>query len=139
MTIQGDRLRWFRGGDAPCATPPCGGPSYRLVLLGPPGVGKGTQAELLHKALGVCHLSMGDVFRAARCEADPSPALRDALDAMRRGELVADKVVLSMVRERSGCLHCRGGFLLDGFPRTRAQAETLDVLLAERGGLSTRQ
>lgn len=131
MTTQDDRIAWFRGGDARCTPPPHGG-SYRLVLLGPPGVGKGTQAELLHKALGACHLSTGDVFRAARCEADPSPALQSALDAMRRGELVADDVVVSLVRERAGCLSCRGGFLLDGFPRTQAQAETLDGLLAEK-------
>jgi adenylate kinase len=105
----------------------------RLVLLGPPGVGKGTQAELLCEALGTCHLSTGDVFRAARCNDDPSPALRDALEAMGRGDLVSDDTVVAMVRERGGCLRCMGGFLLDGFPRTVAQAEALDQMLAERG------
>jgi adenylate kinase len=104
-----------------------------MVLLGPPGVGKGTQAELLCKALGTCHLSTGDVFRAAQCQTEHSPALRAALEAMRRGELVSDGLVVSMVSERSGCLSCGGGFLLDGFPRTVAQAEALDELLDQQG------
>jgi adenylate kinase len=73
------------------------------------------------------------VFRAAQCQNDPSPALKAALEAMRRGELVSDGLVVSMVRERSGCLGCGGGFLLDGFPRTVAQAEALDELLDEQG------
>jgi adenylate kinase len=96
-------------------------------------VGKGTQAELLCKALGTCHLSTGDVFRAAQCQHEPSPALKAALEAMRRGELVSDGLVVSMVSERSGCLSCGGGFLLDGFPRTEAQAEALDDLLDQQG------
>jgi adenylate kinase len=95
-------------------------------------VGKGTQAELLCKSLGTCHLSTGDVFRAAQCQGDPSPALKAALEAMRRGELVSDGLVVSMVSERSACLGCGGGFLLDGFPRTVAQAEALDRLLDEQ-------
>jgi adenylate kinase len=107
--------------------------AHRLVLLGPPGVGKGTQAELLCRALGTCHLSTGDIFRSGQCAAEPSPALRDALAAMRRGELVSDDVVVALVRERAGCLRCQGGFLLDGFPRTRTQAEALDVMLTEQG------
>jgi adenylate kinase len=103
------------------------------VLLGPPGVGKGTQAELLCEALGTCHLSTGDLFRAAQCQTDPSPALRAALEAMRRGQLVPDPVVIAMVRERAGCLRCQGGFLLDGFPRSVPQAEALDAILFEQG------
>jgi adenylate kinase len=103
------------------------------VQLGPPGVGKGTQAELLCKALGTCHLSTGDVFRAAQCAPDPSPALRAALECMRRGDLVPDDVVVALVRERAECLRCGGGFLLDGFPRTVRQAEALDAMLAEQG------
>jgi adenylate kinase len=105
---------------------------WRLVLLGPPGVGKGTQADLLQKRLGGCHLSTGDVFRAAtRGACTPSPAMCSALESMRRGELVADSTVLEMVKERKECFHCRGGFLLDGFPRTLAQAESLGTILAE--------
>jgi adenylate kinase len=105
---------------------------YRLILLGPPGVGKGTQAQLLYEALGSCHLSTGDLFRAAQCQFGPSPALKSALAAMWRGELVPDTLVVSMVRERAGCLRCRGGFLLDGFPRTVAQAVALDTLLTDQ-------
>jgi len=104
-------------------------------LLGPPGVGKGTQAEKLAPELGTCHLSTGDVFRQGQIVPDGqrSPALDTALGAMRRGELVSDDIVIDMVRERAGCLRCRGGFLLDGFPRTVAQAEALDSLLEEQG------
>jgi adenylate kinase len=134
MTTPPDRGAWFRGGEVPCATAPrTQALPYRLVLLGPPGVGKGTQAELLHQTLGACHLSTGDVFRAASCQPNPSPSLQAALRTMRRGDLVADALVVSMVRERAGCLRRRGGFLLDGFPRTPAQAEALDALLTEQG------
>jgi adenylate kinase len=132
MSSQHGRAAWFQGGDVPCEHMPHDHP-YRLVLLGAPGAGKGTQAELLTQTLGTCHLSTGDVFRAAQCESNPSPALKDALNSMRRGELVSDALVVSLVRERARCLRCRGGFLLDGFPRTVAQAEALDDLLAEQG------
>lgn len=98
---------------------------FRLVLLGAPGVGKGTQAELLCERLGTCHLSTGDIFRAAKClgEAECSPALQAALGYMRRGDLVPDQTVLDLLGERTHCIRCHGGFLLDGFPRTVAQAE----------------
>jgi adenylate kinase len=132
--MQSDRSAWFKArGFSRCmpAEPPADGPC-RLVLLGPPGVGKGTQAQLLHEALGACHLSTGDLFRAARCERNPSPALKQAHEAMRRGELVPDELVVSMMRERARCLHCCGGFLLDGYPRTVAQAEALEEMLAEK-------
>jgi len=101
------------------------------VLLGAPGVGKGTQAEMLCAKLGACHLSTGDIFRAAR-SADPcarTPALTMALQYMRRGDLVPDETVLALVAERVKCLKCEGGFLLDGFPRTVAQGEALEKLL----------
>jgi len=98
-----------------------------ILLLGAPGVGKGTQALLLSQRLGACHLSTGDVFRAAggRSDCDQTPAMTAALAHMRRGELVPDTTVWEMVRERTGCLHCGGGFILDGFPRTLSQAEAL--------------
>lgn len=109
---------------------------YRLVLLGAPGVGKGTQADLLRQRLRACHLSTGDVFRAAtRPECQPSPAMQSALSYMRRGELVPDSIVWEMVSERCECLHCCGGFILDGFPRTVGQAESLKRLM-ENDGLS---
>src|SRR5690349_19945277 len=119
MSEKRDRTSWLRGGDARCAVlPQRQARIYRMVLLGAPGVGKGTQAELLCERLGTCHLSTGDIFRAAKClaEGERSPALEAALDYMRRGELVPDETVLSMVRERVRCLRCQGGFLLDGFP-----------------------
>src|SRR5438270_6079477 len=134
LRMQGERIAWFKCGDAQCQILPSRRERpARLVLLGPPGVGKGTQAELLCDSLGTCHLSTGDLFRSAQCAENPSPALKSALDAMRRGELVPDGVVVSMVEERVGCLRCRGGFLLDGFPRTVAQAQELDALLKGQG------
>lgn len=129
-----DRASWLKGASNECCLLPAGvAKPWRLVLLGAPGVGKGTQAELLAQHLGACQLSTGDVFRAAKT-ADPcerTPALNQALDYMKRGELVPDSTVLGIVRERAKCLRCRGGFLLDGFPRTVAQAEALGELLAE--------
>jgi len=98
-------------------------------------VGKGTQADLLHQRLGACHLSTGDVFRAAgkSAECDQSPAMKEATGYMRRGELVPDSTVWEMVRERLACLQCGGGFILDGFPRTLAQAESLNQLMDTEG------
>ena len=132
MSAKNDRASWIKSGTACCAVPPTAqDKARRLVLLGAPGVGKGTQAELLCERLGTCHLSTGDIFRAAKGLADGerSPAMDAALDYMRRGDLVPDKTVLDLIRERVHCLRCEGGFLLDGFPRTVAQAEALDALL----------
>lgn len=132
MSMQHDRTAWLKGGEAVCQQPANAvSRPYRLVLLGAPGVGKGTQAELLCQGLGTCHLSTGDVFRAAKCQSEQelSPALKEAFAYMARGELVPDQTVLDIVRERLRCLRCNGGFLLDGFPRTVTQAEALDGLL----------
>jgi adenylate kinase len=132
MTTQPDRASWLQGPAAQCSPlAVSANPLWRLVLLGAPGVGKGTQAQLLHERLGACHLSTGDVFRAAATRKDcvPSPAMTAALDFMRRGALVPDSTVWEMVRERAGCLRCAGGFLLDGFPRTLSQAESFAQLL----------
>ena len=128
-----DRSAWLQGPSVPC--PPLSAETehpWRLILLGAPGVGKGTQADLLHRQLKACHLSTGDVFRAAssRADCDQSPAMKTALEYMRRGALVPDSTVWDMVRERVDCLRCRGGFVLDGFPRTVAQAESLQGLLS---------
>jgi adenylate kinase len=129
-----DRTAWFKGGTANCqVTLAPGARAYRLVLFGAPGVGKGTQAELISERLGPCHLSTGDVFRAAKT-LDPSertPALSAALEYMKRGELVPDATVIGIVRERPNCLRCPGGFLLDGFPRTVEQAEALASMLKD--------
>lgn len=133
MTMTNDRAAWLKGGVTICSNPPIEPPkkTWRLVLLGAPGVGKGTQAELLSEQLGACHLSTGDVFRAAKCltEGERSPAIENALEHMRRGDLVPDSTVLDMVTERVRCLRCCGGFLLDGFPRTVAQAKALERML----------
>ena len=134
MNMKNDRAAWLKGPEANCSVPPPGqAHPRRFILLGAPGVGKGTQAELLSARLGACQLSTGDVFRAAKSgdACDRTPAINSALDAMRKGELVTDETVLDIVRERAGCLKCGGGFLLDGFPRTVAQAEALTELLAE--------
>jgi adenylate kinase len=131
-----DRTAWLKGGEAQCLIPPnVTTRPRRLVLLGAPGVGKGTQAELLSERLGACHLSTGDIFRAAKTldECERTPTMTKALDYMRRGELVPDEIVMGLVAERAGCLQCKGGFLLDGFPRTVAQAEGLEKLLTDQG------
>jgi adenylate kinase len=126
------RAKWLQGTAAECPPraeqPPH---PWRLILLGAPGVGKGTQADLLHQRLKACHLSTGDVFRAAASSraCEQSPAMKAAQEYMRRGELVPDSTVWDMVRERSACLRCSGGFILDGFPRTLAQAESLAAFL----------
>ena len=130
-----DRSAWLKGPAFPCeAVPSNVARPWRLVLLGAPGVGKGTQAQLLTQQLGACHLSTGDIFRTAKSlgESERSPAMSAAMDYMRRGDLVPDATVLQVLRERVNCLRCRGGFLLDGFPRTVAQAEALQAALQEQ-------
>lgn len=103
----------------------------RMVLLGPPGSGKGTQAQLLAQRLGVPQVSTGDILRAAVREGTPL-GLR-AKGYMDRGELVPDELVVELVRERLQRPDCAGGFILDGFPRTVAQAEALEDALREQG------
>jgi len=128
-----DRKAWLAGGNARCSNPPNPPQDqpWRLVLLGPPGVGKGTQAEILSTRLNACHLSTGDVLRAAACAGTASsPSLEAALVAMHRGELVSDDVMMNIVGERGRCLRCCGGFILDGYPRTIDQAVALDSQLA---------
>lgn len=136
MNAKNDRAAWLKGPAAQCSNLPRRRPiPFHFILLGAPGVGKGTQAELLSSHLGTCQLSTGDIFRAAKSipECDRSPALNTALDAMKRGDLVTDETVLDIVRERTMCLRCGGGFLLDGFPRTVRQAEALAEILARSG------
>jgi len=126
---------WLEGQAALCSVPPWRERSWRLVLLGAPGVGKGTQAALLSERLRTCHLSTGDLFRAAAARGDcaRTPGLAEAIEHIRRGELVPDSLVWQMVRDRRECLRCRGGFLLDGFPRTLGQAAALEGFLEEEG------
>jgi adenylate kinase len=102
-----------------------------VVLLGPPGVGKGTQAVLLCEALGSTHLSTGDLLRAARREG--TPLGHEAQGYMDRGELVPDEVIVGMVREALADMASERGVTFDGFPRTVPQAEALDEVLSEVG------
>jgi len=135
MSTTNNRAAWIQGPSARCETIPEGALlPWRLILLGAPGVGKGTQAELLNRHMRACHLSTGDVFRAAgsRPDCEQSPAMKEALGYMRRGDLVPDSTVWEMVRERSRCLHCSGGFILDGFPRTLGQAKSLKELMDQQ-------
>jgi adenylate kinase len=134
-TVQNDRMTWLQGPAATCShLPPGADHPWRIILLGAPGVGKGTQAQLLCTKLGACHLSTGDVFRAAKGAgaAQLTPAMKEAVCCMQAGKLVSDETVLAVVRERTPCLRCRGGFILDGFPRTVPQAEALGATLREQ-------
>jgi adenylate kinase len=134
-----DRKAWLHGRGTSCEVVPAAPPrQWRVVLLGGPGSGKGTQAELLGAALGACALSTGDLLRATRTAPDRSPAAQAAVARMNRGELVPDETVLALLVERRGCLRCPAGlgFILDGFPRTVGQAEALERLLhAQRSDL----
>jgi adenylate kinase len=103
----------------------------RLLLLGPPGAGTGTQAGRLARRLGIPQISTGDMLRA-EVRSD-SPLGREARGIMERGELVPDAVVIEVARARLARPDARSGFVLDGFPRTEAQAEALDRMLHELG------
>ncbi len=100
-----------------------------LVLLGPPGAGKGTQAEILKERLGLEHLSTGDILRS-EIKAGTKLGIR-ARDYIEAGKLVPDELIVNMIKERLAGLPADKGFLLDGFPRTVAQAEALDSMLKE--------
>lgn len=106
-----------------------------LVLLGPPGAGKGTQARKLEEGFGLIQLSTGDLLRAA--VAAGTEAGKAAKAVMERGDLVSDDIVIAILRDRLGEPDCANGVIFDGFPRTAAQAEALDALMAEAGSSIT--
>ncbi len=102
----------------------------RIILLGPPGSGKGTQGELVEKKYGLPRISTGDLLR--RAVADKTPLGLKAEAMMSQGKLVSDDIVVDLVRERTARPDCRKGYLLDGFPRNLAQARSLEVMDPER-------
>jgi adenylate kinase len=103
----------------------------RVVFLGPPGSGKGTQAKLLAERLRVPAISTGDILRAA--VKDRTPLGLQAQAVMEKGELVSDDLIVALIRDRIAQKDARGGFILDGFPRTLEQGRSLDALLSENG------
>ena len=103
----------------------------RLILLGPPGAGKGTQAKVLVETYGIPQLSTGDILRSAIAARTPMGLA--AKEVMDRGDLVSDDIVNGIISERLDAEDCKAGFVLDGFPRTIAQAEALDEMLVEKG------
>ena len=105
--------------------------SKAIVLMGAPGAGKGTQARLLQERLHLPQISTGDIFRALKT-AD-TPLAQEVRDIMERGQLVPDELTIQLVKERTAKDDCRDGYILDGFPRTPAQAASLEKLAAEQG------
>jgi adenylate kinase len=103
----------------------------RMILVGPPGAGKGTQAVRLVERFGTPHISTGDMLRAAVAEGSPLGLRADAF--MKAGDLVPDTVVIELVIERIARADCARGFILDGFPRTRPQAEALEAAMTAAG------
>ncbi len=102
----------------------------RIVFIGPPGAGKGTQADFIVKTYKAAHLSTGDMLRAARDAG--TDVGKEADKYMSAGQLVPDKVIVGIIAQRLLGPDCQDGYLLDGFPRTIAQAEALDAMLAEK-------
>jgi adenylate kinase len=105
--------------------------SLRVVLLGPPGAGKGTQAKLLREKFEACQVSTGDILRKA--VADQSPLGKEASAYIKRGDLVPDSLIVKLVAERLKEKDCAPGFILDGFPRTIPQAQSLEGILKKMG------
>jgi adenylate kinase len=102
-----------------------------IVLMGAPGAGKGTQARLLQERLHLPQISTGDIFRALKNA--QTPLAQEVRGIMERGQLVPDELTIRLVKERTAQDDCRDGYILDGFPRTPAQAASLEKLAAEQG------
>lgn len=121
-TIMSELLRRLR-----CSTKP----DKRLILIGPPGSGKGTQSPIIKDEYCLCHLATGDMLRAA--VSSKTPLGIKAKEAMDKGALVSDDLVVGIIDEAMKKPSCQKGFILDGFPRTVAQAEKLDEMLKKQG------
>ena len=102
-----------------------------IVLMGAPGAGKGTQARLLQERLHLPQISTGDIFRALKNA--QTPLAQEVRDIMEQGQLVPDELTIRLVKERTAQPDCQNGYILDGFPRTPAQAASLEKLAAEQG------
>src|SRR5215211_947889 len=102
-----------------------------IVLMGAPGAGKGTQARLLQERLHLPQISTGEIFRAL--ENAQTPSAQEVRDIMTRGQLVPDELTIRLVKERTAEPDCKDGYILDGFPRTPAQARSLEQLAKEQG------
>lgn len=102
-----------------------------IVLMGAPGAGKGTQARLLQERLSLPQISTGDIFRSLKTA--QTPLAQEVRDIMAKGQLVSDDLTIRLVKERTAREDCRNGYILDGFPRTPAQAATLKTLAGEQG------
>src|SRR5512132_3685093 len=102
-----------------------------IVLMGAPGAGKGTQARLLQERLHLPQISTGDIFRALKNA--QTPLAQEVREIMERGQLVPDELTIRLVKERTAQDDCRNGYILDGFPRTPAQAASLEKLATEQG------
>lgn len=119
-------VRHLGGSSAPKSTE-----EIRMILIGPPGAGKGTQAPKIKEKFSCCHLATGDMLRSQ--VAKKTPLGREAKKIMDQGGLVSDDIVIGMIKEElNSNPECKGGFILDGFPRTVPQAEGLDAMLTER-------
>ena len=106
-------------------------PKMNIIMVGPPGSGKGTQGPIIKDDLCICHLATGDMLRDA--VAKGTELGKQAKDVMARGELVSDELVIGLFKENMDQPECERGMLLDGFPRTTVQAEKLDAMFAEQG------
>ncbi|GJP82160.1 hypothetical protein CLOP_g12372 [Closterium sp. NIES-67] len=111
-------------------------PEKRVILIGPPGCGKGTQSPIIKEENCLCHLATGDMLRAA--VAKQTPLGLKAKETMEKGELVSDDLVVGIIEEALKRPSCGKGFILDGFPRTVVQAEKLDAMLEKKGRRSIR-